>query len=138
MSDQEKICRLCLKCDKFSISIFSNYVKEKNIRSNIEEYLRIQINRSDKVTKYICYQCLSHLDFIKKFVKTAKQSQIILQDDNNSSESLFSENSFQTPPPVEQNNVEAKRKCGYIDSSEATQTIESISKGKFYKLYKFI
>lgn len=131
-NDKSKICRICLKDEKFTISIFCDYAKELNIHSRIETYLQIKIDRSDSLPKYICYDCFSNLEFVENFINKVKTTQTTLGTKEESGDSLFDDASFHTPPNLQTTKSDAntliKKNLDNSEFRSMAKKIRSVNK----------
>lgn len=95
----EKLCRICLKDDKFKIQIFCEYAKKANVQTRIQQYLQINVQLNDTLSKYICYRCFSQLELFEDFYNKAQTAQNTLNESDKYSENvLFEDESLKTPP----------------------------------------
>ncbi|GLV31192.1 poils au dos [Carabus blaptoides fortunei] len=141
-NDKNKICRICLKNEKFTISIFCDYAKELNVHSRIETYLQVKIDRSDSLPKYICYDCYSNLEFVEKIINKARNSQTTLGTKEESGDSLFDDASFHTPPNVTTKSIAKSLMKKKLDDSKfrsmakKARSVNKLQEGSFTREFK--
>lgn len=94
----ENSCRICLKNDKFKISIFCEYARKSNVQQRIKKYLQINTQSDDPYPNNICYQCLSRLEMVEKIINDAQIAQSNLKDSESyTQDSFFDDESLQDP-----------------------------------------
>lgn len=125
----EKVCRLCLKNEKFKISLLCTYAQQEHILPRIEKYLQIKIPTEEKSSKYICYDCFSNLKFIERSVSLAQQNQKYFEHSQQSSENnIFDDESLHTPteitePEMSANFINRKKNVTFTYAEEDSQQL---------------
>ncbi|XP_023710468.1 uncharacterized protein LOC111866106 [Cryptotermes secundus] len=74
-----KTCRLCLRSDKFQMSLFGEVAQEMQICLKIRTCLPVQVSQEDDFPKTICYKCVSALDQTYNLWRTSSESEAILK-----------------------------------------------------------